>query len=158
MTGDAIKLIEKLNNNTNLQNIELYELYTKVNTVFSPVELLKLIGEVDDKIYDFEFLMQSARELGVKRKDINELLLGLCELAGDNLESITKENSFICKPVETCPFKSEYVLYSYSPREEHAQLDLNRSEYNYLKLGDCRKDDSEWYHLYTFELLEDDKI
>lgn len=156
MTGDAIKLIEKLNNNTNLQNIDLYKLYTKVNTVFSPVELLKLINELDNKIYDFEFLMQSAKELGVKRKDINELLLGLCELAGDNLESITKENSFICKPPETCPFKSDYVLYSYSPRKEHAQLDLNRSNYSYLKLGECRKDNSEWYHLYAFELLEEE--
>lgn len=155
MTGDAIKLIEKLNTDTNLQNTEIYNLYTKVNSLYTPIELLDLINLLDNKIYDFEFLINSAKELNVKRKDINELLLGLCELAGDNLEEITKENSFICKPMSTSPFKSEYVLYSYSPRKEHAQLDLNKSNYSYLKLGNCRKDNSDWYHLYVFELLED---
>lgn len=157
MTGDAIKLIEKLNTDTNLQNTELYDLYTKVNSLYTPLELLNLIDVLDNKIYDFEFLIKSARELNVKRKDINELLLGLCELTGDNLETITKENAFVCKPSNTCPFKSDYVLYSYSPHKEHAQLDLNKSNYSYLKLGQCRKDNSDWYHLYVFELLENEE-
>lgn len=155
MTKDTIRLIEKLKDATKFQNTELYKLYTQVNNTYSPVSLLKLINDLDSKIYDFEFLIDSANTLGVKRKDINELLLGLCELAGNNLELITKENSFICKPINTSPFKTNYVLYSISPHKEHAQLDLNRSNYSYLKLGECRKDSSEWYHLYVFELLED---
>ena len=157
MTKDTIRLIEKLKDNNKFQNTELYKLYTKVNSTYAPTKLLELINELDNKVYDFEFLIDSANSLDVKRKDINELLLGLCELAGNNLELITKENSFICKPTSTSPFKSDYVLYSVSPHKEHAQLDLNRSNYSYLKLGECRKDNSEWYHLYVFELLEDNK-
>ena len=149
--------LQKFCNDPQNEDDLITKLYrTATDTQINPVELLEFIDNSGELAYNRDVLASLSKKFGLHRRDVFELLEGICELAGENLQEITKINSFICKPPKTCPFKTEYVLYSYSPRRDHAQWDLNKSDYSHLKLGECRKDNNGWYYLYVFELLEDE--
>ena len=155
MTKDTITLMHRLVNEEEMYGTEIFELYEKTMKANDLKSLFKLLAELDDKVYDFAFLTQTGKELGVTRNAVNELLSGMCEQVGDSIEIYLQDNPSVVERYYNCPIKTDHVFLSSIPNREYAALELNRSEKNYLKLGEMRVDKTDWYNIYCFELLED---
>lgn len=179
MTGDGIKLIEQLNN-INSNNIDendpLYKLYNrvqqfeknqKINSNNSShldtiLKLLNLIDDLEYSAYDMNFLINTGMKYNLKRREVSEILLALCDRVGKLFKDTIDEQGFIYEPIEKCPIKSKKVLYTSKPNRDYAEKELKYLsnsiyDYSHLKLGECRRFDNDWYYVYVFELLEDDR-
>lgn len=155
MTKDAMMLMHKLMNDKSLKDTDIYHLYTKTITIKDDIlKLIDLINKLDDIIYDFEFLTTTGKELGVKRSAINELIQGMCEEVGKNIEHTLKDQPIIIDRYPDCPIKSNKILLSSIPNEEYAEIELKKSDFSNFKLGEYKKDNRDWYSVYVFELVE----
>lgn len=155
MTKDTITLMHKLENDESLRNSEVFELYMKTIKIVDLQDMFKLLNELDEKVYDFAFLTQTSKDLDVKRSAVNELLSGMCEEVGKNIELYLQETPTVTQKYVNCPVKTDYVFLSAIPNKKYVQFELSRSNMNYLKLGEMRVDKTDWYNIYCFELLNE---
>ena len=140
MTKDAMMLLHELSNNSELKSTEIYELYSKTLQDYDDiVKYFDLISYLDEMVYDFEFLTTAGKELNAKRSTVNELLQGMCEQVGHNIELLISKQPLILKKYKNCPINSEYILLIAIQNEDYADLELSKSNYSRFSLGKCKK-------------------
>lgn len=156
MNKNTIELIEKIKS-YEWYTGDLKDLYEKTNNIcyFSSEQseqqfklMLDLINEIDELVYDFEFLSENAQELNVKRADISQLLMALCEMLGDKIEEC-------CREVMVVQKDRDYLAYSTIRDAEYIRQRLQRKGYDRYNLSDFhRVEDTDWYKVFVFTLLE----
>lgn len=148
MTKDTMLLLEKLKSDESYQSLEIYEYYDRTINTERIDEMFKLLDKLDESVYDFVFLTNTAQALETKRADVLNLLVGMCEIIAEKIEKEAKE-TFIRE------FSNNDVrLYSSLDDDIYNANKLLQSTYSRYKLGEKKLLSEDWYRLYEYRLVE----
>lgn len=148
MTKDIVLLIEELKSNTQYHDTDIYKFYEETINVNKPKAMFDLLYKIGDLPYDFFFLEETSETLNVKRKDVQELLVGLCEIIAEKIEAAARE-TFI---IEYTP--QDIRLYSIIDDYYYNQDKLQHTDYSRCTLDDKKVLNTDWFFLYEYRLIE----
>lgn len=146
MTKTTIELINKLTNNKEYENTDLYKYYQKCIHATDLEESISLLHQIDEFLFDINFLNEYKNLLEVTRNSVYELLNDLCLILKEKILEITKEPVVIDEP-------NNLRVYCSINDRNYIMNKLLYTNYSKCILAEEPKIlDEEWYKLYVYQL------
>ena len=137
----------------NTEESELHDIYNQISNLSEYSDAndydraKKLVAALEDKAYDFAFLMDESKLLKCKKSEVQILVLELCRMIGDKVKTILENGLIIYEGDDV------YVLTS-EPNKNIVERALAREHLRYFVTNMVQKD-LEWWTEFKFSVLED---
>ena len=129
----------------------LYKCYNDSIIEYENIEdkfhiLIEDIKQLSELQYDFKLLTSTAKKFNVSRRDCRDLCDMICEILGDDITSLCRQNSIVVSPSkyeDYCPYSNEsLVLYG--------NADKNYIKYDGKIYGivDTKLEETPYYTIY----------